>query len=38
MVEVAEPGNSLMEEVSGLLENKTSINEVTWMEMVLVVG
>ena len=37
-VEVAEPGNSSMEEVAGLFENKTSIYEVTQMEMALVIG
>ena len=38
MVEVAEPGNSSVEEVAGLLENKASIDEVTRVETALVVG
>ena len=37
-MEMAEPGNSLVEEVSGLLEDKTSIDKVMQMEMALVVG
>ena len=37
-MEVTKPGDSSVEEVSGLLEDKASIDEVTRVEAALVVG